>query len=111
MERLSWYLKRLSVMERGEIPHRIAEQTRLRLLKWRQTAGRHPGAPAAGDWRGYAFCSAQQPCLPDLPWSFEPSAAEMAHWRQGVWPALGFDWRWQDEADMWRRAPDTGRLW
>lgn len=111
MERLSWYLKRLSVMERGEAPHRIAEQARLRLLKWRQAAGRHPAAPAAGDWRGFAFCAAQQPCLPDLPWRFEPSAEEAEQWRQGAWPALGFDWRWQDEPDIWRRAPDTGRLW
>lgn len=111
MERLSWYLKRLSVMERGEIPHRIAEQARLRLLKWRQAAGRHPGAPAAGGWRGYAFCAAQEPRLPDLSWRFEPSPAEAERWRQGAWPALGFDWRWRDEPDIWRRAPDTGRLW
>lgn len=111
MERLSWYLKRLSVMERGEVRHRIAEQARLRLLKWRQASGRHPAAPPAGDWRGFAFCAAQQPCLPDLPWSFEPSAEEAEQWRQGAWPALGFDWRWQDDPDIWRRAPDTGRLW
>lgn len=111
MERLSWYLKRLSVMERGEIPHRIAEQARLRLLKWRQAKGGHLGPDGARDWRGHSFCTAPQPCLPDLTWRFEPSDAETEDWLGGAWPALGFDWRWRDEPEIWRRAPDTGRLW
>lgn len=111
MERLSWYLKRLSVMERGEIPHRIGEQARLRWLAWRQAAGRHPAAETAGDGQAFAFCTSESSRLPDLPWRFEPTAAETETWRQGGWPALGFDWRWQDEPDIWRRAPDTGRNW
>lgn len=111
MERLSWYLKRLSVMERGEILHRVAEQARLRWLAWRQPAGRHPAAGQPGDWRGFAFCTSERPCLPELPWRFEPSPADAEAWRRGGWPALGFAWRWQDEPDIWRRAPDTGRVW
>lgn len=112
MERLSWYLKRLSVMEGGEIPHRIGEQARLRWLAWRQTAaGRHPAAEPAGDWQAFAFCASQAPRLPELTWHFEPTGAETAAWLQGAWPALGLDWRWRDEPDVWRRAPDTGRMW
>ena len=111
MDRLSWYLKRLSVMQRGEIPHRIVEQIHLRLLRSRQRLDGHSGAPPAGDWRGHAFCTAGEARLPALPWRFEPTADDGAAWRRGAWPALGFAWRWQDEPDVWRRAPDTGKLW
>ena len=111
MESLSWYLKRLSVMERGEIAHRIVEQARIRWLQARQGAGRHPALAPAKDWRGVDFCAAAQPKLPSLRWGFDPSGPETAGWLRGEWPALGFHWQWRDEADVWHRAPDTGRAW
>jgi Heparinase II/III-like protein/Heparinase II/III N-terminus len=112
MERLSWYLKRLSVMEPGEIRHRIGERWRLGRLAAGQRTDGHAAVSPPADWRTYAFCTAPEPVLPALPWD-EAGLAEAANGaRQGAWPALGFDWTWRaDDADAWRRAPDTARLW
>lgn len=111
MESLSWYIKRFSVMERGEAVHRLVEQARVRWLKARQGAGRHPGIPVVGDWRHTDFCATAERRLPELPWDFAPAATETAAWLRGEWPALGFDWRWSDAPDVWCKAPDTGRAW
>ncbi len=111
MESLSWYLKRFSVMERGEVGHRVVEQARVRLLRARQGAGRHPALPAAKDWRGVDFCAAAAPRLPELTWRFDPSDAETADWLRGAWPALGLAWQWRDEPAVWHQAPDTGQAW
>ena len=111
MESLSWYLKRLSVMDRGEVMHRIAEQARIRWLQARQGAGRHPALPAVKRWREVDFCAAVGPKLPALDWRFDPPSSETADWLRGVWPALGIQWQWRDEPGVWHRAPDTGRPW
>jgi len=112
MERLSWYLKRLSVMEPGEIRHRIGERWHLRRLAAGQRADAHAAVAAPGDWRTYAFCTASGPMLPALAWDEAGLEAAATGARQGNWPALGHDWAWRaDDPDVWRRAPDTGRLW
>jgi hypothetical protein len=111
MERLSWYIKRLSVMEPGEIRHRLGEQLRLRQLALRQQSEGHADVPPVRDWRRFAFCMSASPVLPPLQWDMDALRAAADGWKTGDWPALGFNWTWRDEADIWRRAPDTGRLW
>ncbi len=112
MERLSWYLKRLSVMEPGEIRHRIGERWHLGRLAAGQRADGHAAVATPGDWRAYAFCTASESALPALSWDEDGLEAAARGARQGAWPALGFDWTWRaDDPDVWRRAPDTGRLW
>ena len=112
MERLAWYLKRLSVMEPGEIRHRIGEQVRMRRLAAGQRTAGHTDVPPAGDWRRFGFCTSPDPVLPDLVWDIAELDAVADDWRSGVWPALGFGWAWREgDPDVWRRAPDTGLLW
>ena len=111
MERLSWYLKRLSVMEPGEVRHRIGEQWRLRRLAAGQQDSGHSGAPVSADWREYGFCDSESPVLPELPWDVDALFSEHPDMACGRWPALGFDWLWSENPDTWHRAPDTGRTW
>jgi len=111
MERLSWYIKRLSVMEPGELRHRLGEQVRLRQLAMRQQPAGHADAPPVRDWQRYSFCTSAATMLPPLHWDMSALRAVADGWKTGNWPALGFNWSWRDDADVWRRAPDTGRLW
>lgn len=111
MERLSWYIKRLSVMEPGEVRYRVGEQVSLRRLATRQRAGGHADVPPVVDWDRFEFCRATDAVLPPLAWDMRGLRAASDGWDKGNWPALGFKWSWQEDPEIWRRAPDTGRLW
>ncbi|MEM9056806.1 MAG: alginate lyase family protein [Pseudomonadota bacterium] len=107
MQRLSWYLQRARVMTPREWVYRLgALWTQRRLAAaFRRT----PNEPALR-WRDYAFCTASTPRLPDLRWR-NLSDREAQTLLDGVWPVLGFRWRWRDDPAVWFEAPDTGRRW
>lgn len=109
MRGFAWYLKRLSVMSPAEVAHRVGEAWGVSRLRRSQiaVAGRS-GLPAPSS---FGFCAASASQLPALTWGGDLSDAEGERLVAGEWPALGFDWRWGPEVEVWHRAPDTGRRW
>ncbi len=102
-----WY--RLRSMGPAEVLHRVRERLWLLVFRWEHHRfGRDSPGPQAA--LAFRFCSASEPQLPVLPWA-ALSAAEEQSLLDAEWPALGFAWTWRDDPDLWRRAPDTGRLW
>jgi hypothetical protein len=109
MEKFRWYLRRLQVMGAREIAHRIGEVVLLqylrleRLFRFRQDH--------EIQWERFSFCTSVARQLPRLNVSFNPTAQEAKRILAGDWGALGFAWRWTSSGTIWRRAPDTGKLW
>jgi len=94
-ERGWFYVRRAAVMRPAELVHRLRERSRLVGLRLRDAGGR---AASERDRRDFAFCTRVRPLLP-----FSPAFS---------WRALGSSWQWDpQDPDVWRRAPDTGRLW
>jgi hypothetical protein len=109
MESMQWYLRRLRVMSLREIAYRSTEPARLSLL--RLGMQRSARDARAADWKRFGFCTAERAQLPAPPCAFTPTAAERDRLLAGDFGALGFAWRWQPDAGVWRIAPDTGRAW
>jgi len=109
MGKIRWYLKRLRLMNRGEITQRIGEGALLQYFRLERLFRFRP--ERAIDWQRFSFCSAVARQLPRLDFSFNPTAQEAQRILTGDWGALGLAWRWTSSGAVWRRAPDTGRLW
>lgn len=105
--KLGWYLKRLRVMGWRETLHRVGEQLVLLRLKLQQQQNQHYPVP---DSSTVAFCSATSPQLPALEWDLNANNQRAEAVLSGHWPALGYDWQWQ-QADDWHVAPDRGKHW
>ncbi len=108
----SWYMKRLRVMQPGEVWARVGAQCGLAALSVRHRFGWAVPRGGRFDARGYRFCRAEAPLLP--PWwapdlAVDPDMA--ARVLTGGLPEPGWNWTWRPEAEVWHRAPDTGRLW
>src|SRR5690606_5712514 len=110
--KLGWYLNRLRSMEPAEIAHRLVEQQRKTISKYRGGGWRGPAAgalhPVFPQWRAALLnaAPAQRQAI--------AKAAEDA--LQGRFSALGRDWPARDPqalypADFWRLDPVTGTLW
>jgi len=89
----------------AEIAHRVVEQWRLSRLRAAHGGG-WPALPAE-----LSFSAGERELLPVLPWDEPALQAQAAEVLDGVWPALGYAWRWTGDGRAWRRAPDTGREW
>jgi len=109
MESIQWYLQRLRVMSLREIAHRTGE--RALLHHFRLARALRARQERVVDWPRYAFCTAAACQLPRLQVAFNPTAQEVQQILTGDWGALGFPWQWRVDANVWRRAPDTARLW
>jgi hypothetical protein len=110
MRGLMWYAKRLRVMQPQELAFRFGEQFSLQRLRITQFMSKR-GASSHDFARKFSFCSATERQLPVLPWRFQPSRAEINEMLAGTSAALDFKWTWRADDDVWRRAPDTGRVW
>lgn len=110
MRSLKWYAKRLSVMKPREIAYRVGEQLTLGKMRLGQWRG-HRRLPGRAHVETLRFCTTSHRNLPELRWEFSPSPQAVAALLAGEYPALGAAWRWAPEDDVWRRAPETGRLW
>ncbi len=116
LRRLGWYARRLAVMERGEIRHRIREQTERRAAR-RQNGG----------WATFALPGARPKPLPlfaslltgDLP---APVAAQLAvaaeAFRSGKlrllnrdWPETVLDESGRIAPQVWTLDPVSGTKW
>jgi len=111
MAKLSWYLKRLSVMQPEEILSRLLEQLRLSLMRliYRYYKGCVPRK--AIQWDRYDFCTSTNTRLPVLNWEIDVESEDVPHFLRGSIDALGYQFQWEGVKDVWHIAPDTGRKW
>lgn len=111
VENVRWYLKRLSVMHPSELVHRVVEQIQLKKMQvvYRLRGGCAP--EYATEWGRLSFCTSSGLQLPELPWEYSCSAQQISSRLAGMVGALCFDWRWEDVAGVWHKAPDTGKRW
>src|SRR5262245_10603308 len=101
---LGWYMQRLRKMTPGELPHRALEQIRIARMRVAQGAHTLPTT-------SYRFCTSPGSLLPGLTWEDERLLESRMHLLRGEWHALGYSWKWCDQAGSWHRAPDTGKHW
>ena len=106
MRRISWYLTRLRIMNRGELLHRVLEQGWILWLWARFTLGVVPSSVGAKSLR---FVTGSEPQIPRL--QFCGDLGECGQGALSGWPALGFSWVWSQRGYVWHRAPDTGEVW
>ena len=108
---LAWYVRRLRVMERGEVLSRIGSQCGLAVLSLRHRLGLTATHADQLDVRRYGYCCASEPQLPV--WFYETPLDEAMSARvlAGGLPEDHWNWSWTQDPDVWHRAPDTGRTW
>ncbi|WP_053381842.1 heparinase II/III family protein [Nitrospira moscoviensis] len=108
---LSWYAKRLSVMQPGEVLTRLGSQCGLAVLSIRHHLGLAAAPANRLEARGYRFCRAMEPQLPIWIYRAHLDPGICNRVLAGGLPEGGWNWRWDDEPDVWHTAPDTGRTW
>ena len=108
---LGWYVRRLSVMEPGEVLSRIGSQCGLAVLSIRHRLGLTDRQAVHLDFHSYGFCCAREVQLPV--WFYKPTLDETmcARVMAGGLPDHHWNWSWNQNPDTWHRAPDTGRAW
>ncbi|NOS82517.1 MAG: alginate lyase family protein [Nitrospira sp.] len=108
---LAWYVKRLSVMQPGEVLSRVGSQYGLAVLSLRHRLGWTATNKDQLDLRRYGFCCAPEPRLPL--WFHETQIGEAMSARvlAGRLPEDHWAWSWTQGSEVWHRAPDTGRIW
>jgi hypothetical protein len=97
-------------MSRGEWRYRLRQSVDRILLYWQWRLGRGLCRPERYARDVFAFCRAKAALL-DVPFRFEPGAAEIDELLAGAAPALGFAWRWHNDPGVWHGAPDSRRVW
>ena len=107
----SWYVKRIRVMQPGEVFSRIGSQCGLAVLSLRHRLGMTAAQADRFDVRRYGYCGASVPQLPAWFYETEPDEAMRARVLEGGLPEAGWNWRWSRDPDVWHEAPDTGRTW
>ncbi|MEW6247772.1 MAG: alginate lyase family protein [Nitrospirota bacterium] len=108
---LAWYARRASVMSPAELISRAGEQCALKAWQVGHRFGWLTADAPVRDAGRLAFCVASTPQLPELPWALDALADSAEGLVEGRFRALGHEWAWSEDPDIWRRAPDTGRLW
>ena len=108
---LAWYVRRLRVMEPGEVLSRIGAECGLAVLSLRHRLGLTATHASQRDFRCYGFCCARAPQLPV--WFYETQFDEAMSVRvlAGGLPEDHWTWSWTQGPEVWHRAPDTGRTW
>lgn len=108
---LAWYVRRLSVMQPGEVLSRVGSQYELAVLSLRHRLGLTATHADQLDFHCYGYCCAREPQLPV--WFYEPQLDEAMSARvlAGGLPEDHWNWSWTQDPDVWHRAPDTGRTW
>jgi hypothetical protein len=96
-------------MQPIEVWARISSQCGLALLSVRHRLGLTHSSTNREDFQYYRFCSAGEPLLPWRCYRIDDGMA--ARVLAGGLPEADWQWQWQDDPDVWHRAPDTGRLW
>jgi hypothetical protein len=108
---LTWYVRRLRVMEPGEVLSRIGSQCGLAILSLRHRLGLTATHADQLDFRCYKFCCARELQLPMWFYETQLNEAMSARVLAGGLPGDHWNWSWTQDPDVWHRAPDTGRTW
>jgi hypothetical protein len=108
---LAWYVRRLSVMQPGEVLSRVGSQYELAVLSLRHRFGLTATHKDRLDLRRYGFCCAHEPRLPLWYYKTELDEAMCARVLAGRLPEEHCTWSWTQDSDVWHRAPDTGKIW
>ena len=112
MRDLSWYIKRLSIMDPGEVAFRVSEQINLHRMRLKNQfiEAQWPTGKFA-NYKCYSFCNARKLKLPALSWDNEIAEREISCLLDGNYRFMGKDWKWEFNTNCWHVAPDTGRQW
>lgn len=108
---LSWYAKRLRVMDLAEICHRVGEHLIIKMLQiqhhfdWPSIDHTQQGV------RRFAFCVGTTPQLPEIPWSFNSGQCDSAQLLAGKLAVMGCEWQWRPDSGVWHDGPDTHQHW
>ena len=108
---VSWYAKRLLVMDPAELYHRVGEHLVIKMLQLQHRFDWPSLNGASHDRRPFAFCTSTTAQLPSLPWSFERGLSESTQLLAGKLVVLGCEWQWRPGEDVWHEAPDTHQIW
>ncbi len=108
---LAWYVRRLSVMQTGEVLSRVGSQYELAVLSLRHRLGLTAMHKDQLDFRRYGFCCAREPQLPLWFYKTQLDEAMSARVLAGGLPEDHWAWSWTQDSEVWHRAPDTGQTW
>jgi len=108
---LAWYVRRLSVMQPGEVLSRVGSQYELAVLSLRHRLGLTAPHKDQLDFQRYGFCSAREPRLPLWFYKTQLDEAMSARVLAGGLPEDHWTWSWTQDSEVWHRAPDTGQTW
>jgi Heparinase II/III-like protein/Heparinase II/III N-terminus len=108
---LAWYVRRLRVMQLGEVLSRVGSQCGLAALSLRHRFGMTSTQANRLDVSCYGFCSAREPQLPAWLYEMQLDEAMNARVLDGGLPEEHWTWSWTQDPEAWHRAPDTGRTW
>ena len=94
------------MMSLSEIAHRATERKRVRMLL------RNPSPMGKQGTLRSEFALARERQLPSLQFDIAAMSRDVDALLHGEMKVLAWDWKFEDnDADVWRRAPDSGRLW
>ncbi len=111
-KKLKWYAKRLRVMSGKELVHRFIEHLRIiQFNKTYQKSKKPSSSPKLYSKGSFSFCTASEFKLFQLPINNASLGVTVTELLEGYWPALAYRWQWAENAECWRRAPDTHKLW
>jgi hypothetical protein len=108
---LAWYVRRLSVMQPGEVLSRVGSQYELAVLSLRHRLGLTAPHKDQLDSQRYGFCCAREPRLPLWFYKTQLNEAMSARVLAGGLPEDHWTWSWTQDSEVWHRAPDTGQTW
>src|SRR5262245_24810286 len=91
----SWYLKRLRVMEPGEVLARIGSQCGLAALSRRHRLGLTAKHADRLEFRRYQYCTSSSPQLPSWFYRHRPDEAACTRVLAGGLPEAGWNWHWE----------------
>ena len=112
VSKLAWYWKRARVMSKREVLHRAGRLLDGQVLYFHWRFGRGVCRTTKIDPGQFQFCSSTTPQLPQLEWRMPDDWQERSSARlNGEAAALGFDWRWTDAREIWRKAPENDNIW
>jgi hypothetical protein len=108
---MSWYAKRVLVMDPAELCHRVGEHLVIKRLQFQYRFDWPTLNGTVRHGQSLAFCTSTTTQLPTLPWSFERGFNDSTRLLDGKLAVLGCEWQWRADGDVWHEAPDTGQKW
>lgn len=109
MNKINWFLQRVSVISAREVAHRISEQVRVAAWNIRLKFGF--STFVSGRDSDFSFCKEDKNCLPKYSWKpvAQQEVTTIAASKVGLFNgSIVFD---RKASQRWRMAPETKKLW